>query len=342
MWAIVKEDINDLYKLKQVKIPEIKDDEVLIRVRKAGICGTDIPIIKGERKISLPMIPGHEFAGDIVGIGKDVVNLRHGERVTATIVISCGRCFYCRNNMESLCDNIVETGIHKDGAFAEYVALPERVVFKLPSEINYEEGASIDPIASSYHGIKKANPNPEFKVIIFGPGPIGLYALQILRSMGIKDIYVVGKNSCEKRLKKAKELGASSIINLDQEKLFEFVHNITDGKMADIVIDASNSVNGFQDRINVLRKNGKMITIGIPHIDASINVSDIVKREISIIGSMCYTREDFQECINLVRDKQIAVQPMISHRVKINDFGEGLRLIESGEALKVMVDINVD
>lgn len=340
MWAIVKEDIKDLYKLKEVKIPEIRDDEVLIRVKKAGICGTDIPIIKGERKISLPLIPGHEFSGDIVSIGKDVVNLKLGDRVTATIVISCGSCYYCRNNMESLCDNIIETGIHKDGAFAEYVALPEKVVFKLPDELDYEEGASIDPIASSYHGIKKAGPSPDSKVVIFGPGPIGLYAFQILKSMGVKEIYLVGKSSCEKRLKIAKEFGACSIINLDEENLFESIHSITKGKMADLVIDASNSVIGFQDRINVLRKNGKMITIGIPHLYASVDISDIVRREISIIGSMCYTKGDFQDCINLVLDKKVVVKPIISHKVNINNFGEGLRLIESGEALKVMVEIN--
>lgn len=339
MRAIVKENMDSLYSYKEVEIPEPGDDEVLIRVRTAGICGTDVSIIKGKRNIQMPLIPGHEFAGDVVSAGKDVRKFKPGDRVTASIVICCGECFFCKKGMESLCDNIVETGIHRNGAFAEYVAVPERAVFKIPDSMTYEEGASIDPIASAYHGIIKAEPSETSRVVVFGPGPIGLYAIQILKSIGIKEVYAVGRNSCIKRLSVAESLGAAASINIDEGNLVDKVNSVTAGEMADIVIDTSSTEDGFQDRINVLRKGGIMIALGIPHLYASISIADIVRREILIKGSLCYTRRDFQECIDLVCDRKIHVGSMISHRVSMKNFGEGLKLIEKGEAIKVMVNI---
>lgn len=336
MLAIVKDKKGPGYAFKEVEIPRPKDDEVLIKVKAVGICGTDVPILKGIREVPIPLIPGHEFAGDIVEVGSKVKDFKVGDRVTPAIVISCGHCYYCRNGMETLCDNIIETGIHVDGAFAEYVTVPEKVLHKLPENMTYEQGASIDPIASAYHPVKKASIGSENTVVVFGPGPIGLYATQIAKAEGAKKIITVGVKGDEERLKLAKQLGADETIISDDD-LLENISKLTDGRMADIVVEATGHPSVFEMALSSVRKHGTVIMIGIFHAPATANIAQIVRREIQIKGSICYSWTDYKECIDLVEAGKVKVEPMISHTFDLKDMDKAMEVIDQRKAIKIIM-----
>lgn len=336
MLAVVKDKKGPGFSLKEVEMPKPKNDEVLIRVRAVGICGTDVSIFKGNKDVVTPIIPGHEFSGDIVEVGNKVRKFKVGDRVTAAIVISCGSCYYCKKGLETLCDNIVETGIHVNGAFAEYVAVNEKVLYKLPDSMTYEQGASIDPIASAYHSIKKASIGSEDTVVVFGPGPIGMYILQIAKVEGAKKVICVGLKRNEKRLDLAKQLGADYIFNFD-ERLVEEIKRINNNEMADIVFVATDSTQAFNSALNCVRKHGKVVLVGMFHELAATNIVDIVRREIQVTGSMCYSGIDFKECIDLVELKRIKIEPLITQTFSLKEINKALELIYRGNAMKVLL-----
>ncbi|MGB5822892.1 MAG: alcohol dehydrogenase catalytic domain-containing protein [Proteocatella sp.] len=339
MLAIVKEHAGEGYALKNVEKPKPKSGEVLIKVKSVGICGTDVPILKGLRPVPYPLIPGHEFAGDIVELGDNVINYKIGDRVTPSIVIGCGDCYYCRKGIEVLCDNILETGIHLDGAFAQYVTVPEKVLHKLPEGMSYETGASIDPIASAYRPIKKANIGSQDTVLVFGPGPIGLYTVQLAKAEGAKKIIVVGISGDEARLELAETLGADHSINLSKEDLLEKVGQYTDGKMADIVMEVTGNEEAFSLCLDSVRKEGKIVLIGINHKSTTSNIEKIVRKEIKIEGSICYTWLDYKECIQLVNSGKISVEPLISHHFNLRDIDQAMKEIDMKQTIKVMLHL---
>lgn len=336
MLAVVKDKKGPGYTIKEVEIPRPKDDKVLIKIKAVGICGTDVPILKGIRDVPIPLIPGHEFAGDIVEVGSKVKDFKVGDRVTPAIVIGCGHCYFCRKGLETLCDNIIETGIHVDGAFAEYVTVPEKVVHRLPDNMTYEQGASIDPIASAYHPVKMASIGSEDIVVVFGPGPIGLYAIQIAKAEGAKKIISVGVKGDEDRLELAKKLGADETI-ISSEKLLEDISKFTHGRMADIVFEATGHPSVFEMALSSARKHGTVVMIGIFHEPATANIAQIVRREIQIKGSLCYTWQDYKECIDLVEAGKVRIEPMISHIFDLKDMDKALEVIDERKAIKIIL-----
>ena len=188
MLAVVKEHEGPGFAVKEVPYPVLRDTDVIIKVRSVGICGTDGPILAGTRPVPYPLIPGHEFAGDIVEVGSAVQHLKVGDRVTPCIVIGCGDCDMCIEGKEVLCDNLVETGIHVDGAFAEYVRVPAKVCRKMRDTTTYDQGASVDPVASAYRTVKASRITSKDVCCVYGAGPIGLYAVQLIRLGGVKSV----------------------------------------------------------------------------------------------------------------------------------------------------------
>lgn len=339
MLAVVKEKVGNDYVIKDVPKPIVRDTDVLVKVKSVGICGTDVPILQGLRAVPYPLIPGHEFSGDIVEIGKDIKNFKIGDRVSPSIVIGCGTCFYCREGKEVLCDNIEETGIHVDGAFAQYVRVPEKVLHHMPNSMSYEIGASIDPIASAYRPIKKAQITSNDVILIYGPGPIGLYTVQLAKCEGAKKIIIVGIKGDEDRLILAKELGADYTINLANENLLEKIKEYNNGKMADIVMEVTGNEKAFALAIETVKSAGKIVLVGINHIPATASVEKIVRKEIKIEGSICYSYVDYNQCLELVKDNRVKVEPLISHRFKLSEIKEAMSEIEAKKTIKVMLEV---
>ena len=337
MLAVVKEKPGPGFTLKEVNPPKPKGNEVLIKVKSVGICGSDIPIFKGIREVDYPLIPGHEFSGVIVEKGREVSKFKKGDRVVPGLVVHCGECRYCKQGLESLCENIYEIGIHVDGAFAEYVVAPEKTLHKLPGNMNFDQGASIDPIASAYRPVRKANITSQDVVAIFGPGAIGLYALQIAKAEGAKKILVIGAKGDEERLNVAQGLGADLTINIKEQDPIKQIRDFTHGEMADVVIEATGVSAVVETCLKSLRKNGRLSLAGIFHQPAMISLGEIVRREFNIKGSICYTWIEFQTCIDMLSSERLNVEQIITHEFPLRDMEHALELAYSRKSIKIIL-----
>lgn len=337
MLAVVKDRKGPGFAVKDVAVPSPAQDEVLVRVRAVGICGTDLTIIEGKRDVPIPLIPGHEFAGEVVEVGSAVEGFRVGDRVTSSLIVSCGECQYCRQGMEILCDRIKEIGIHINGAFAEYVVVPQKTLVALPQNLTFEDGASMDPIASAYRAVCKPLVGPEDVVVVFGPGPIGLYALQVALAKGAAKVLCFGTKPDSTRLKVAEKLGAVTGVASDEIGCVSVVRDATGGRMADVAIDATGSVSALSACTRVLRKNGRVCIVGIPHDAAIVTLAEVVRKELRLYGSFCYTLPEFRASLELLENGSVVTEPVISHRLPLRDFEEALDLIYRREAVKVML-----
>lgn len=337
MLAVVKEHEGPGFSVKDVPMPICGEEDVIVKVKSVGFCGTDGPILAGTRKVPWPLIPGHEFAGDIVETGSKVTGWNIGDRVSACIVIGCGNCKYCIEGDESLCDNLIETGIHVDGAFAEYVKVPAKVLVKLKDSTSYDFGAAIDPIASAYRTVKSMPLTSKDTVLVLGPGPIGLYAVQLLKLRGARKIIVLGADCDKDRLEMALKLGADYVINNSIEDPIEKIKEITNGEMIDYVHDCAGAVPLVDTAMKALKKKGNYYITGLFHALAPTDLGKVVRSEITIHGTICYTREEFRECLDLIEDGRIQVEPLITHHYALKDMQKAFDMFQSRQAIKIML-----
>lgn len=337
MLAVVKEHEGPGFSIKEVPYPVLREDDVIIKVKSVGICGTDGPILAGTRKVPYPLIPGHEFAGDIVEVGPKVKDLKVGDRVTPCIVIGCGDCDMCIEGKEVLCDNLVETGIHVDGAFAEYVRVPAKVCRKMKDTTSYDHAASVDPVASAYRTIKAAHVTSKDVCVVYGPGPIGLYAVQLLKLRGVKKVILIGTDADLERLELAKTFGATDIINVSHEDPVERVREITGGKMADYVQDCVGAKGVPVSAMNMIKKGGTYAVTGLYHHLPEVDLGKVVRSEIDIYGTICYTRQEFEECLNFIEEGRVVVDPLITHHFELKDMDKAFEVVQSRKCIKVMM-----
>ena len=337
MLAVVKEHAGPGFAVKEVPAPVCREDDVIIRVRSVGICGSDMPILAGTRTIPWPMTPGHEFAGDIVEVGAKVTRFHVGDRVSNCLVIGCGDCKYCVEGKENLCDDLIETGIHVDGAFAEYVRVPAKTCARLRDETSYDIGASIDPIASAYRTVKAMDPAPKDTVVVLGPGPIGLYAVQLLHLYGVAKIIIVGTTGDEGRLALAKELGAHYTINGGTEDIVARVRELTGGAMADFVQDCAGAPPLVPVAMDCLKKGGTYALTGLFHEPVPMELGKVVRSEISVMGTICYTREEFKECLTLAEDGRVQILPLITHHFPLAEMQQAYEVARARQSIKIIM-----
>jgi 2-desacetyl-2-hydroxyethyl bacteriochlorophyllide A dehydrogenase len=337
MLAIVKENDFKAFSFMEVPMPTVSDEEILIKVKCTGICGTDLPIFEGIRKVPVPFIPGHEFSGTVEKIGKKVIDFKVGDRVSGSIVVSCGECHYCKNGLETLCCNIVETGIHVNGSFAQYLKIPSKVAHKLTDQITYEQAACVDPLASAYRMINKALIKSSDTVVVFGCGPIGLFAVQLLKLKKVKKIILVGSENDEFKLEIGKKLGADNSISVNIENHVERIMEYNDGLLADKVIEAVGKESVVDMCLDALKKNGLLSTGGIFNDSVKLNFGKIVRNELTVTGSICYTTSEFKECLRLLEKGLINTDLIITHKFKLNEMASALKVIKDKKALKVLL-----
>lgn len=336
MKAIVKEKPGPGFVLRdEVPIPKAGSHRAVVQVKAVGICGTDIPIFDGIRPVPTPLIPGHEFAGVIAEIGPNVRDWQVGDRVAASLLHVCTRCEYCRLGEEPLCDNLREIGIDVDGAYAEYVSVPARSLHRLPEGMTFEQGAAVDPIASAYRAVRKANIQPEDTVVIMGPGPIGLYALQCVLARSPRLTIMVGRS--EERLAVAANLGADAVISLEEEDPVAIVSRLTNGRMAQVVLEATGNAAAVPIAVALAAKGGRVGLLGIFHEAAQVDVRQVVRRELRVFGSFCYSWDDFEASLRLLSRGKVNIAPVVTHIMPLEEIGHALELIRRRQAIKVIL-----
>lgn len=336
MKAIVKESPGPGFVLREVPKPQAKAGTVIVQVKAVGICGTDIPIFEGVRPVPYPLIPGHEFAGVISEVGVGVEGWQVGDRVAVGLVIGCGRCPYCRQGEESLCDNIQEIGIHINGAYAEYVRVPWSCLHHLPDDVSFIQGATVDALASSYRGLRRAAIGLEDRVAIFGPGPIGLYALQAIRARGVKQVIVVGRGG--KRLEVAAALGADAVVNARQEDPAEAVARLTDGQMATVVVEATGNPDVLPAVVGTAAKGARVVLLGIFHHETTIDPGPLVRRELRVEGSFCYNWTDYEASLQLIQRGVVRPDAVVTHILPLTEMECALEMLKKRQAIKVILE----
>ncbi len=305
--------------VKEVAKPQITQDQVLIRVKAAGICGTDIAIVNGHLLTPTPLILGHEFAGEIVEVGKKVDRSWLGKRVTSEINSNIDfNCYYCNRKLYSQCISRKALGIDIDGAFAEFIAVEAYLLHEIPENVSFEEGTFIEPLAAVYQTFERMPLDQHDKIIaIFGLGKLGLLITQVILSMGLKLIVVDGS---DKKLALAKKFGAQYQINrfICKDPSNE-IKDITNGLGADIVIDATGNPEAIKNVINSCRTLGKVHIKSTHGLDTPVNLTDIVVREITLYSSRC---GPFEKAIEGLKSNKILVKDMISKQFNLDEINE--------------------
>lgn len=320
----------------EVPIPEISPDEVLIKVHNAGICGTDVHILKGEYFSQFPLVPGHEFSGEIAAVGANVTRFKVGDRVTADPNIPCNRCENCQRGEANQCQHLAVIGVTRNGAFAEYVNAHEGVVFPI-GDIPYDIAALIEPLACVVWGLKMVEVQPGDTALVLGAGPMGCMLAQAVRAAGASKVVIT--DVAPARLELAASLGVSETVLADehQERRLKAIepHGF------DIVTDATGIPKVLESAFDYVRARGKVWVFGVAPIGAKAQFVpfDIFRKDIKVIGSFAVNRT-FIEAIHMIENGVVNVAPLISHKLSLDDFAAGLDLAQNDPSrIKIQYEI---
>ncbi|BBH23040.1 galactitol-1-phosphate 5-dehydrogenase [Paenibacillus baekrokdamisoli] len=289
--------------IREVPAPELQHGEVLIRVRLAGICGSELGGYLGHNSLRKPpLIMGHEFAGTVEQVSEEASfsGLKVGDRVTANPLVTCGNCRYCRSGQSQLCASRALLGAHRPGAFAEFVAVPVQNVYRLPDHVTTEEGAFAEPFACAVHVCRLLALTPTDRLLIYGAGPIGLFALQAAQVYGLRDIVIVDLN--ESRLEIARELGGIAVTDINQ--LEE-----TSAAGFDAVIDAVGAEATRQRSVASAHPGGKVIFTGLHEAASNLAINDMIRNETWVKGAFAYSQEDFETALQWIGQGRVNLLP---------------------------------
>lgn len=322
--------------LKERPIPNIKEDEVLIKVLASGICGTDLHVFSGKAQGKEGIIRGHEFSGRVIAVGRDVKSIKEGDLVAVDPNIYCGFCFYCKQGEVNLCENLRAIGVDIDGGFAEYCKVPFRQLYVLSENVSPLEAAMMEPLACAIHGIERVGVKLGDSVLIVGGGALGLILMQLAYIYGASKVIVV--EPVENKRKVAKELGASYVINPLVEKVDEIVKELTGGRGADLGIEAVGKSETVNLVIQNVRKGGRVLIFGVSPVEDYLRVSpyEIYSKELMITGSFVNPYTNLR-AVALIEEKRINVRKIISHTFPLREIYKAIELGLSGEALRIII-----
>jgi len=335
---------NGRIKLEERETPTPGRGEVLIKVKRCGICMSDYHIYKGQFPRKKPVVLGHELSGVIVEIGKGVIGFKKGDRVTVNPILSCGYCEYCAQGDNNLCDEartVGGAGIEiMNGGFEEYTAVPEVNLGKLARDVTFEEGALTEPLGCVIRGIQQSRLSMGEKVLIVGAGPMGLLLLQVVKQYGAS--YIIVSEIVEERRKIAKRLGADIVLNPKDCNVAQEVKRMTNGGV-ELAIEAVGRKKAAQDAYNSLRKGGRLLIFGVPPEDEKIEFKlfPIYFYEYEIIGSYAITNDSFRKALRMINTHKVDVNSIITHILALKDLPKALKMQEDGIGLKKMISMDI-
>jgi len=339
MKALVKSEAKPGLWLKDVPEPDVGINDVLVRVLRTAICGTDLHIYKwdswAQENIPVPMVVGHEFVGEIVSVGSNVNDFRPGQIVSGEGHVVCGRCRNCLAGRRHLCAHTSGIGVDRQGAFAEYVALPMSNVWEHRPGIDLDVASLFDPFGNAVHTALQF-PLLGEDVLITGAGPIGVMAAAVCRHAGARHVVVTDVNP--KRLELATTLGATRVVDVSREKLGDVQQSLGMTEGFDVGLEMSGNASAFRDMIASMCHGGKIAMLGIPEQDLSIDWNLVIFNMLTIKG--IYGREMYETWykMSVMIDSGLDLKPVISHRLHFSEFQQGFDALLAGNASKVVLD----
>jgi L-iditol 2-dehydrogenase len=327
--------------LRDALRPQPESGQVLVRVKAAGICGSDLHIRAWDTQVPMnpPMVVGHEFSGVIDEIGEGVEGWQLGDRVTAEPSYSvCGHCLWCQAGTYNLCPERRISGFWADGAFAEWVRVPARRLYRLPENASFYEGAMVEPLACCVHAvIELTGIDAGDRVVITGPGTIGLLAMQVARACGGR-VTVIGTETDASRLEIARELGAEDTLTIGEVDPVAEMLDRTGGVGADVVIECSGAAPAVATGLLIARKGGKYTQIGLPGRPVPVDMDKIALKELRVTGSYAQKASAWRRSLELMAGGEIRLTPLIGAVLPLSEWEEGYARMERKEGLKVLLE----
>lgn len=322
------------FAIEERPVPALEPDEVLVRVRACGICGSDVHGMDGStgRRIP-PIIMGHEAAGEIAQTGASVTQWKSGDRVTFDSTVYCGDCWHCRRGEVNLCENRRVLGVscadyRRDGAFAEYVAVPQRILYRLPDNLSFEQAAMAEAVSVAVHAVQRTSLAPNATAAVIGTGMIGLLVVQVLKVAGCSQIIAIDLD--EPRLVLAQRLGATTAIKADTPNLIDRVRVLTGGRGVDAAFEVVGLSKTIKTAIECVRKGGSITLVGnlAPQVDLPLQA--VVTRELKLIGT-CASAGEYPVCLDLIASGKVNVTEFMSATAPLEDGPKWFEKLHAGE-----------
>ncbi len=340
MLAVVKPTSAPGSEIREVPKPQFGPSDVLVQVKVASICGTDLHIYNwdqwAQRRIHPPLIPGHEFCGVVEAVGSEVTSVQEGDFVSAEMHVACGKCLQCRTGEAHICQHVKIIGVDANGAFAEYVVIPESNIWKLDPSIPQDYASILDPLGNAVHTVL-AGEIAAKSVAITGCGPIGLFSIAVARACGATQIFALEVN--EHRRKIAEQMKPDFVLNPTKDDVYQTVMDNTGGTGVDVVLEMAGRSEAIRLAFRILRLGGRISMLGIPSKPVELNFAeDIIFKGATIQG--INGRKMYQtwyQMTALLKAGKLDLHPVITDRVPMNDFAKAMERLKTGVASKILV-----
>ena len=316
--------------IEEVPEPVLENDEVLIKVQYCGICGSDLHVFQEGAHVGF----GHEFSGDIVGMGSDVNGWKLGERVAVDPVVSCDECFWCKRGDLGLCEQYFIALLGYKGAFATYAKAKYYNLHKLPRGMSYEEGSIIEPTTCALHAVKVAGMQKGDVVAVLGLGPIGQLVARVAKASGAGSVYA--SEISQPRLEMARG-SVDEVIDVSVTNPVDRILELTDGRGPDIVFECAGTVATTQQSIALVRKGGTVVIVAICFETVELPVSNINLRGLTVKGSMCFSPGEYAAALRLIKNKKIDVAPLLRRKMSLTRINDAFEMALRGEGGKILI-----
>ncbi len=326
---------------RDIPIPSIKDDEVLVRIKRIGVCGSDIHVYHGKHPFTkYPVTQGHEVSGQIAGIGKNVHSLKVGQKVTIEPQVVCGECYPCRHGKYNLCESLKVMGFQTTGCASEYFAVPEEKVTPLPDVMTYDQGAMIEPLAVTVHAARRFPELEGANVAILGSGPIGILLMQSCKALGCRSVLIT--DISDGRLALAEECGADHAVNTLHEDFGEAMVSAFGPDKADVIYDCAGNDTTMGQAIKHARKGSKIILVAVYEGMATVDLATLNDHELDLDTTMMYRHEDYVAAIDLVSSGKVRLEPLMSAHFPFRDYLDAYKYIDANreKTMKVIIDVD--
>jgi threonine 3-dehydrogenase len=340
MMAVVKPSAAPGTEIRDVNIPSFGRTDVLVKVKVASICGTDLHIFEWDRwaqnRIHPPLIPAHEFCGEVVAFGDEVTSVKEGDFVSAEMHVACGKCLQCRTGEAHICQNVKIIGVDADGAFAEYVVIPESNIWKLDPAIPLEYASILDPLGNAVHTVL-AGEIAAKTVAVTGCGPIGLFSIAVARAVGATTVFAIEVNEHRRRL--AKEMKADFVLDPGKDNVTSVIMEQTGGNGVDVVLEMAGHPDAIRTAFDIVRRGGRISLLGLTSKPISLNFSeDIIFKGITIQGiNGRRMYQTWYQMTALLKAGKLDLHPVITDRIAMKDFSKGMERLKTGEASKILL-----
>lgn len=340
MQAVVKAGARPGIEIREVPVPTYGPRDVLVRVDAASVCGTDLHIFDwdpwAQGRIHPPLVPGHEFCGTVAQVGEQVTAVRPGDFVSAEMHVACGKCLQCRIGQAHVCQYVKIIGVDTNGAFADFVVIPESNIWKLDPSLPREYGSILDPLGNAVHTVLAAEIAGR-SVAVVGCGPIGLFSIAVARACGASPIFALELN--EHRRKLAEAMHADYVLNPASDDVTAIVSEKTAGVGVDVVLEMSGHPDGVKLGFQILRTGGRVSLLGIPAKPVELDLArDVIFKGATVLGvNGRKMYETWYQMEALLKSGKLDLYPVITHRLPMSEFAHGMELLKSGEASKIVL-----